>query len=120
MRTLEALAAALHHGRVTSRDLVEEALAAISDPGGEGARAFVAVYADQARAAAAAMDALRRVGRAPGPYAGVPVSLKDLFDVAGEPTLAGSRALAGRPAAAAHAPVVARLLAAGFVPVTSP
>ena len=117
MRTLEALAAALHHGRVTSRDLVEEALAAISDPGGEGARAFVAVYADQARAAAAAMDALRRVGRAPGPYAGVPVSLKDLFDVAGEPTLAGSRALAGRPAAAAHAPVVARLLAAGFVPV---
>ena len=117
MRTLDSVATALRHGQTTSRALVEASLAAISHPGGEGARAFITVYADQARASADAMDALRRAGRAPGPYAGVPVSLKDLLDVAGEPTLAGSRALGGQPPAVAHAPVVARLLAAGFVPV---
>jgi aspartyl-tRNA(Asn)/glutamyl-tRNA(Gln) amidotransferase subunit A len=60
---------------------------------------------------------LRRVGRAPGRYAGIPISLKDLFDVAGETTRAGSVVLNGAPAAAAHAPVVARLLAAGLVPI---
>ena len=53
----------------------------------------------------------------PGRYAGIPVALKDLFDVAGQPTPAGSRVLADAPPAAAHAPVVQRLLAAGFVPV---
>ncbi len=117
MQTLAGAAAALNLGQTTSRALVDQALAAIADPAGEGARAFVTVYADHARASADAMDALRRVGRAPGPYAGVPISLKDLLDVAGEVTTAGSRVLTDRPPAAAHAPVVARLLAAGFVPV---
>ena len=56
-------------------------------------------------------------GRAPSRYAGIPVSLKDLFDIAGEPTPAGSRVLADAPPATAHAPVVQRMLAAGFVPV---
>ncbi len=63
------------------------------------------------------MDALRRAGRAPGPFAGIPISLKDLLDVAGEPTPAGSIVLADAPPARAHAPVVQRLLAAGLVPV---
>src|SRR6202034_812808 len=64
-----------------------------------------------------AMDTLRRAGRAPSRYAGIPVGLKDLFDLAGEPTPAGSRALADAPAATANAPVVQRMLAAGFVPM---
>jgi len=117
MRTIADHAQALADGRTSSRALVEACLARIADPGGEGARAFVKVYADEAHASADAMDRLRRVNRAPGPYAGIPVSLKDLLDVAGEPTPAGSRILADAPPAAAHAPVVARLLAAGFVPV---
>ena len=117
MRPLTDLAADLESGRVTARDLVEACLARIADPAGEGSRAFLRVHADQARAAAAAMDALRRAGRAPSPYAGLPVSLKDLFDIAGEPTPAGSRVLAGAPPAATHALAVRRLLAAGFVPV---
>ena len=71
----------------------------------------------QAVAMADAMDALRRVGREPSRYAGIPVSLKDLFDIAGEATPAGSRVLADAPPAAAHAPVVQRMLAAGFVPL---
>jgi aspartyl-tRNA(Asn)/glutamyl-tRNA(Gln) amidotransferase subunit A len=117
MRTIEQHADALAEGTITSRALVEESLARIADPAGEGARAFIKVYADAARAMADAMDMLRRVGRAPSRYAGIPVGLKDLFDLAGEPTPAGSRALADAPAATANAPVVQRMLAAGFVPM---
>jgi aspartyl-tRNA(Asn)/glutamyl-tRNA(Gln) amidotransferase subunit A len=117
MRTIEQHAQALADGRTTSRALVDECLARIADPNGEGARAFIKVHAEKARAMADAMDALRRAGREPSRYAGIPISLKDLFDIAGEPTPAGSRALADAPPAAAHAPVVQRMLAAGFVPV---
>ena len=117
MRTIEQHAQALADGRTTSRTLVEQCLARIADPDGEGQRAFITVHADQARAMADAMDALRRVGREPSRYAGIPISLKDLFDIAGQPTPAGSRALADAPPAAAHAAVVQRMLAAGFVPL---
>ncbi len=117
MRTLEQTANALAEGATTSRALVDECLARIADPAGEGARAFIKTDAEWARALADAMDALRRAGRAPGRYAGIPVALKDLFDVAGQPTPAGSRALADTALAAAHAPVVQRMVAAGFVPL---
>ena len=117
MLTLTQAAADLASGRTTARALIDQCLERIADPGGEGKRTFIAVYAEQAQASADAMDALRRVGRAPGPYAGVPVSLKDLFDVAGEVTTAGSIALRGAAPASAHAPVVSRMLAQGFVPV---
>ena len=117
MRTIEDHAQALETGRVRARDLIETALARIADPGGEGGRAFITVHAAQARAMADAMDTLRKAGRAPGRYAGIPISLKDLCDIAGEVTTAGSRALADAAPAGANAPVVARLLAAGFIPV---
>jgi aspartyl-tRNA(Asn)/glutamyl-tRNA(Gln) amidotransferase subunit A len=94
---------------------VEDCLANINDVEGQGARAFVAVYVNEARAAADAMDALRAANRAPGPFAGIPVSIKDLFDIAGEPTPAGSRILADGPVAAATAPAIQRLLAAGLI-----
>ncbi len=117
MRTIEEHAQALSDDRTTARALVEQSLARIADPEGEGARTFLKVHAEQARTMADAIDALRRSGHAPGRYAGIPVSLKDLMDVAGEPTPAGSRALADAPPANAHAPVVRRLLAAGFIPI---
>jgi len=117
MRTIEQHARALAGGATTSRALVEDSLARITDPAGEGARAFIKVHTDAARAMADAMDTLRRAGRAPSRYAGIPVGLKDLFDITGEATPAGSRALAGAPPATANAPVVQRMLAAGFVPV---
>ena len=117
MRTIEQLAQALATGQTTSRALIELSLARIADPAGEGARAFIKVHADQARAMADAADTLRRVGRSPGRYAGIPIALKDLFDIAGEPTPAGSKVLADAPPAAANAPVVARMLAAGFIPM---
>lgn len=117
MRRIEELAQALANGETTGRALVEESLARIRDPAGQGARALIKVHADQARVMADAMDALRRAGRSPGRYAGIPIVLKDLFDIAGEPTPAGSRVLADAPPAAANAPVVQRMLAAGFVPM---
>ncbi|WP_458095527.1 amidase [Roseomonas sp. WA12] len=115
MRTLDDAAQALASGATTSVQLVQEALSRIGDPTGEGARAFVAVQAEAALAAAGAMDALRRVGRAPSPYAGIPISIKDLFDQAGVVTAAGSRARHDAAPAAATAPAIARLERAGFV-----
>ena len=117
MQTLTELAAALAAGTTTSRALVEQCLDRIADPAGEGARVFVSVAADAARAQADAVDALRKYGRHAGPYAGIPISVKDLFDVAGQVTAAGSVVLADAPPAQAHAPVIARMLAAGFIPV---
>ncbi len=113
--TVLGLAAELAAGRTRSRDLVEAALARIADPDGEGGQTFVKIYADSARAAADAQDRLRQVGYVASPLAGLPVSIKDLFDVAGEVTLAASKALDDRPPALRDAPVVARLRAAGAV-----
>jgi aspartyl-tRNA(Asn)/glutamyl-tRNA(Gln) amidotransferase subunit A len=115
MRAIEDLAQSLADGKTTSRALVEAALERIADPAGEGARTFIKVHAEQARAAADAMDSARRVGLAVGRYAGIPIALKDLFDIAGEPTPAGSKVLADAPPAPANAPVVQRMLNAGFI-----
>ncbi|GGC60845.1 amidase [Chelatococcus reniformis] len=113
--TLAALARDLAAGATTSRQLVEDCLARIDDPAGEGARTFVSVAHEAARRSAGAMDDLRRAGAAPSPFAGIPLAIKDLFDIAGEVTTAGSTALAGRPAASHDAAAVARLRQAGFV-----
>ena len=115
MWTVEALSADLAAGRTTSRALVETALARIAEPAGEGARAFVKVYAESARADADHADRLRKAGIVRSAVDGLPVSVKDLFDVAGDVTRAGSKVLAGAPAALADAPAVARLRAAGAV-----
>lgn len=105
----------LEAGRSSAAALLETALARAADPAGEGARVFVRSMADSARAEAEASDRLRRAGVAPRPLEGLPVSIKDLFDVRGQVTTAGSRVMAGEPPAAADAPVVARLRAAGAV-----
>ena len=113
--TLATLAADLDAGRTTARKLVEECLARIADPAGEGERTFIHVDKDAAIAAADAMDQLRKAQAAPSPFAGIPVSIKDLFDIRGQVTRAGSRALEDSAPAEGDAPVVARLRAAGFV-----
>ncbi len=113
--TLAEAAADLAAGRTTAAALAEAALARIADPAGEGSRAFLVVQAEAARASAQAMDALRQAGRAPSPWAGIPISIKDLYDEAGQQTRGGSRALADVAPATATAPAVARLQRAGFV-----
>jgi len=113
--TLAALADDLGAGRTTARKLVEECIARIADPSGEGQRTFIHVDRDAALEAANAMDRLRKAHAAPSRFAGIPVSIKDLFDIAGQVTRAGSRALEDSAPAASDAPVVARLRRAGFV-----
>ena len=117
--TILQLAADLAAGRTTSRKLTEEALARIEDPKGEGKRAFIKVYKTQALAAADASDLQRKAGLVASPLQGIPVSIKNLCDVAGETTLSGSKALDDAPPAKVDAPVVARLRAAGAVIVGS-
>lgn len=117
MTSLRRLAADLTAGRTSGRDLVDQALDRIADPAGEGSRAFLTVAADRARAEADAHDRRRVEGGEVAPFAGIPVAIKDLADVAGEVTTAGSVVLAGDAPAGHDAPVVARLRAAGFVPV---
>jgi len=113
--TLASLADDLENGRTSARKLVDECLARIADSSGEGARAFLHVDAEAAIEAAEAMDRLREVKAAPSPFAGIPVSIKDLFDIKGQVTRAGSRALEDSAPADADAPVVARLRRAGFI-----
>lgn len=112
--TLAGLAQALAQGATSARRLVEECLARIDDAEGEGARAFLDVNRN-APQIADAMDALRASGAAPSPFAGIPVSIKDLYDLAGETTRAGSKALAHALPATADAAAVARLKRAGFI-----
>src|ERR1700744_2018181 len=113
--TLAALADDLEAGRTTARKLVEECIARIADPAGEGQRAFIHVDKEAALEAADAMDRLRKAHAAPSRFAGIPISIKDLFDIRGQVTRAGSRALEDSAPAAADAPVVARLRQAGFI-----
>jgi aspartyl-tRNA(Asn)/glutamyl-tRNA(Gln) amidotransferase subunit A len=115
MMTLARLSQQLRDGKTTSRTLVEQSLAKIADPAGEGARAFIKIDAEGARAAADASDALRGHGRAPSPYAGIPFAVKDLFDLAGEVTTAGSVVLKDANPASADAPAIAALKSAGFI-----
>jgi aspartyl-tRNA(Asn)/glutamyl-tRNA(Gln) amidotransferase subunit A len=116
MRTIAQAARDLASG-TSSRSLVEECLGRILDPTGEGRRVFLKVHADQARTAADYIDYLRQRGSAPSRFAGIPVSVKDLFDMAGDVTTAGSVALRDAPAATRDGPAVARIRAAGFIPV---
>jgi aspartyl-tRNA(Asn)/glutamyl-tRNA(Gln) amidotransferase subunit A len=116
MRTLAQAARDLAAG-TSSRSLVEECLGRIADPAGEGRRVFLKVHADQARVAADYVDTMRRQRAAPSRFAGIPVSVKDLFDIAGDVTQAGSVALRDAPAATRDATVVARIRAAGLIPI---
>jgi len=82
---------------------------------GEGSRTFLTLYRETACEAADAADCRASAGITLGPLDGVIISIKDLFDVAGEPTRAGSKALADAPPAATDAPIVQRLRKAGAV-----
>ena len=100
----------------SSRDRLAAALQRIDDPKGEGARACLTVYRDAAQSAADAADARAKAGITLGPLDGAIVTIKDLFDVAGEVTRAGSKVIAeeGKPAAQ-DAVIVQRLRSAGAV-----
>src|SRR6476660_5405335 len=87
--TVTRLLSELATGDTTGQELVENAFGRIDDPAGEGSRTFIRLYKAQAAAAAEAQDIMRDNGRN-GPLSGIPISVKDLFDISGEVTTAGS------------------------------
>ncbi len=111
--TMVEAAAALRAGRLTATTLVERSLDAIARHNA-ATHAFIRVDAEGAFAAARVADRERADGIDRGPLHGLPISLKDLIDVSGQPTTAGSRVFADR-VATADAPVTARLRQAGAV-----
>src|SRR5215470_17017042 len=108
------IAAAVREGRTSASAVVRAALARIAadDP---VLNAFTAVLEERALARARALDNARLEGRELGPLAGVPFAVKNLFDIAGLPTLAGSKINRECAPAARDATLVARLEAAGAV-----
>lgn len=115
MKPILTLAGELAARKTTSQALVEDALTRIAVPSGEGVRVFLRTHRESALVEAQASDALRAHGIVPSPLAGIPVSIKDLFDVAGDITRAGSKALASAAAAKADAAAVRRLRQAGAI-----
>lgn len=115
-RSVIEVAESVRRGEVRAVEVLDGALAAI-EAGNEKLGAFVHVDEGLARAAAEAVDAAVAGGRDPGPFAGVPIGVKDLEDCAGMPTSHGSLLYAGRGPVAADSVHVARLRAAGAVPV---
>lgn len=109
--TLTQIHARLSRGELSREALVQQALAAADTA--PAAHVFTRLYPQAALAAARHADAAQAAGIALHPLAGLPVSIKDLFDVAGETTLSGSTVCQGEPVATADAPAVARLRAAG-------
>jgi len=108
------IAGAVAAGRATAAAVVEAALARIAARD-HAFNAFTAVVAERARARAHTIDAARAKGEPLGPLAGVPFAVKNLFDVAGLPTLAGSKINRARPPAPRDATLIERLEAAGGV-----
>ncbi|KPH60265.1 AtzE family amidohydrolase [Novosphingobium sp. ST904] len=119
MKSVREIAEAVRSGRTSAVQVVEQCLAALPAPGADPLVAITRLLPARALAEAAAVDAAIAAGKDPGPLAGVPYGVKDLFDVAGLPTTAGSSIYAEAPAALADAEAVARLRSAGAVMVAT-
>ena len=113
--TLKHIQEALFHGTLTSTELLQRAVHRIEDPNGEGHSAFVKVNTPQAVEKASTADKLIGSGSPPLPLQGIPISVKDLFDIKGERTRAGSVVLNDAEPAEKNAVVIQRLLQAGAI-----
>lgn len=115
MATIQTLAANLANGSITSVQMITQALEQIAAYQAAGGAAYISVDADAALSAAQISDKARAAGHVPSLLAGLPLSIKDLFDVKGQVTMAGSVVLADHAVATDDAPLVARLRNAGAV-----
>lgn len=109
--TIAAARERIAQGALTHEALIEQVLEAATLPAAQ--HVFTRLYADAARAAARHADAAHKAGVQLGPLAGLPVSIKDLYDVAGETTMAGSAVCEGEPPAVRDAVAVSRLRTQG-------
>ncbi|ATC31191.1 AtzE family amidohydrolase [Caulobacter vibrioides] len=108
------IAGEVRAGRVTARAVTEATLSRIQRLDG-GINAFTAVTAERALAAAEAVDADLAASRPVGPLAGVPFAVKNLFDLEGLPTLAGSKIRRDAAPPSRDATLVQRLTVAGAI-----
>lgn len=113
--TVAQWAQALASRELTSRELIERCLAGIAQPDGEGSRTYLKIHASAALARADRYDEARRSGALVPRFAGIPISVKDLFDLEGDVTTAGSLVLKDAAPATRDAEAVSRLKAAGFI-----
>ncbi|MDG2113825.1 MAG: amidase family protein, partial [Actinomycetota bacterium] len=114
--TASQIGAAVAAGEISAVAVTEAALdRAVRSQG--ALNAFTSVTAGRAMAIAEDIDQRVSAGHDVGPLAGVPFAVKDLYDLEGEITLAGSKVLTDRGPAAQDADAVARLVAAGAVPI---
>jgi aspartyl-tRNA(Asn)/glutamyl-tRNA(Gln) amidotransferase subunit A len=112
--TAVEICGAIRSQRLSARSVVDDTLARIASRDRD-LNAFTAVTTERAIARATAIDHALAAGRDPGALAGVPFAAKNLFDVAGLPTLAGARINEERAPAAADSPLISRLEAAGAI-----
>ena len=112
--TAADIAAAVASGQTTATEVVEATLARIADGNGR-LGAYTDITANRARARALVIDRARAAGAPLGPLAGVPFAVKNLFDIAGVTTRAGSRINRDNAPASRDATAVARLEAAGAI-----
>jgi 1-carboxybiuret hydrolase len=110
----QAIAEAVRTGARSAREIAQETLSRIKARN-SALGAFTDVTAKRALAKADAIDAARALGTSLGPLAGAPFAVKNLFDVDGLPTRAGSKINRDRPPAKADATMIARLEAAGAI-----
>lgn len=118
MKQAVEIAASVRSGQTSAMSVLDACLAGLAAEGGRLV-AVTRILADRARMEAAAIDAAIAAGRDPGPLAGVPYGVKDLFDVEGQPTTAGSTLYAHAPPASADAEAIGRLREAGAVLVAT-
>ncbi len=102
-------------GEITSEALVQRAFERIEDKNGQGALTFTKLFKEQAIGNAQDYDQRRKNGEPLPAYAGVPITIKDLFDIEGHATTAGSKLLKSAPVAQKDASIVSRLMQAGFI-----
>ena len=116
--TINTLHSDFVHGDDSVPALVERNISRVDDPTGEGSRAFLSLDRTAARSAAVVAQCrfTHTIDSSVRPLEGVPIAIKDLFDVRGEVTAAGSTALRHRPAATDDCAAVVRLRAAGAIP----
>ena len=115
MNNLFDLAHSLERKKVSSRELVEHCLKNIEAEDGEGRFTFLSVNQERALAEADSIDAARNNSINLSPFSGIPISIKDLFDIAGQSTTAGSHVLDEQRPARHDAPAISKLKQAGFI-----
>lgn len=115
MEPVSVLARRMAAGELSGTALASACLDRILDGDGEGRRTFTMIDPDRSLAMAGLADRMRAEGRASSPLAGVPVSIKALFDIQGKVTTAGARVMEQAPPARADAEAVRRLRMAGMV-----